>query len=70
MLLDLNQPHKIVGFSTLPLMVPEAAYEINGGFRNNVIFPSGMILEESGEVKIYYGASDTVVCLPLRRSIN
>lgn len=63
MLLDLNQPHKIVGFSTLPLMVPEVAYEINGGFRNNVIFPTGMILEESGEVKIYYGASDTVVCL-------
>jgi beta-1,4-mannooligosaccharide/beta-1,4-mannosyl-N-acetylglucosamine phosphorylase len=63
MLLDLDQPHKIVGFSTIPLMVPEAEYEIKGGFRNNVIFPSGMILEESGEVKIYYGASDATVCL-------
>jgi beta-1,4-mannooligosaccharide/beta-1,4-mannosyl-N-acetylglucosamine phosphorylase len=63
MLLDLNQPHKIIGFSPFPIMVPEKEYELSGGFRNNVIFPSGMILEESGEVKIYYGASDTMVCL-------
>jgi len=31
--------------------------------RNMVLFPGGMILEDSGEVKIYYGASDTVECL-------
>ncbi len=36
--------YTIIGFSNIPLMVPEVAYEINGGFRNNVIFPSGMIL--------------------------
>ena len=30
---------------------------------NDVIFPGGMIVEESGEVKIYYGAADTVECL-------
>ena len=40
-----------------------APYEIDGGFRNDVLFPGGMILEESGEVKIYYGAADTVECL-------
>ena len=28
-----------------------------------MIFPGGMILEDSGEVKIYYGAADTVECL-------
>ena len=28
--------------------------------RQNVIFLGGMILEDDGEVKIYYGASDTV----------
>ncbi|MBR0056456.1 MAG: hypothetical protein IJP66_03930, partial [Kiritimatiellae bacterium] len=27
------------------------------------IFPGGMILEDDGEVKIYYGAADTVECL-------
>ncbi len=31
--------------------------------RNDVIFPGGMILEDSGEVKIHYGAADTVECL-------
>ncbi len=63
MLLDLDDPTKIVGFSPNPLIAPEAAYETEGGFRNNVIFPGGMILEDSGEVKIYYGAADTVECL-------
>ncbi len=63
MLLDLDNPAKVLGFSRDPLIAPEASYEIDGGFRNNVIFPGGMILEESGEVKIYYGAADTVECL-------
>ena len=35
------------------------------GFRGDVIFPGGMILEESGDVKIYYGAADTVECLAI-----
>jgi beta-1,4-mannooligosaccharide/beta-1,4-mannosyl-N-acetylglucosamine phosphorylase len=29
----------------------------------SVIFPGGMIAEDSGEVKIYYGAADTVECV-------
>ncbi|MEK3916400.1 glycoside hydrolase family 130 protein [Paenibacillus sp. FSL H7-0331] len=63
MLLDLNNPRKILGMYKEPLLAPEASYEVEGGFRNNVIFPGGMILEDTGEVKIYYGAADTVVCL-------
>lgn len=63
MLLDLDDPRRVIGVSPRPLMVPEAPYEISGGFRNNVIFPTGMILEPGGEVKIYYGAADTVTCL-------
>ncbi len=63
MLLELDNPKKIVGMSNRPLLAPEFSYEIEGGFRNNVIFPGGMILEDSGEVKIYYGAADTVECL-------
>jgi beta-1,4-mannooligosaccharide/beta-1,4-mannosyl-N-acetylglucosamine phosphorylase len=63
MLLDLEDPCKVIGLSPAPLMAPEAPYEVDGGFRNHVIFPGGMILEDSGEVKIYYGAADTVTCL-------
>lgn len=63
MLLDLDDPSKIIGQYSEPLLAPETDYEANSGFRENVIFPGGMILEESGEVKIYYGAADTVECL-------
>ena len=62
MLLDLEDPSKVIGMSREPLVVPEADYETKG-FRGNVIFPGGMILEDDGEVKIYYGAADTVECL-------
>lgn len=62
MLLDLEQPWKVIGLSREPLIAPEIPAETDG-FRNDVIFPGGMILEDSGEVKIYYGAADTVECL-------
>jgi beta-1,4-mannooligosaccharide/beta-1,4-mannosyl-N-acetylglucosamine phosphorylase len=63
MLLDLEDPSRVVAMSKTPLLAPEAAYETDGGFRNDVIFPGGMIIEDTGEVKIYYGAADTVECL-------
>lgn len=63
MMLDLDNPKKIIGMYKEPLLTPEVSYETEGGFRNNVIFPGGMILEEDGEVKIYYGAADAVECL-------
>lgn len=62
MLLDLEDPTKIIGMSKEPILASEKDYEIDG-FRGSVIFPGGMILEDSGEVKIYYGAADTVECL-------
>jgi beta-1,4-mannooligosaccharide/beta-1,4-mannosyl-N-acetylglucosamine phosphorylase len=63
MLLDLEDPTKVIGMSKAPLIAPETDYETEKGFRQQVIFPGGMILEPNGEVKIYYGASDTVECL-------
>lgn len=63
MLLDLDNPRKIIGWSQEPLITPEAPYETQNGYRHNVIFPCGAILEDDGEVKIYYGAADTVECL-------
>ncbi len=63
MLLDLQDPSKVIAQCPTPLLAPEAPYEVEGGFRNHVIFPGGMVLEDDGEVKIYYGAADTVTCL-------
>jgi len=62
MLLDLEDPTKILGVYEQPILAPEVEYEISGGFRNNVVFPTGTVLEGE-EVKIYYGAADTVICL-------
>ena len=63
MLLDLDDPSKVLGNCKQPLIAPETAYEADEGFRTNVIFPCGMLLEDDGEVKIYYGAADTVTAL-------
>lgn len=64
MLLDLEDPTRIVGRYDRPLMVPAPDVEYEAaGFRDYVIFPCGAILENDGEVKIYYGAADTVVAL-------
>ncbi len=63
MLLDLDDPSKVLSVYDQPLMAPDMPVETDVGFRQNVIFPCAMLLEESGEVKIYYGASDTCVCL-------
>lgn len=63
MLLDIEDPSKVLGICKNPLIAPEKPYETENGFRTDVIFPGGMILEDDGTVKIYYGASDTVECL-------
>jgi len=61
LLLDLNNPQKIIGRSGGPIMVPEAPYELVGHVPN-VIFPSGAILD--GEIlNIYYGSADTTTSI-------
>lgn len=68
MLLDLEEPWKVIGMSRRPLLDPDERYEYEvKGYRGSVIFPTGMILEPDGEVKIYYGASDTVMALAVAR---
>jgi beta-1,4-mannooligosaccharide/beta-1,4-mannosyl-N-acetylglucosamine phosphorylase len=65
MLLDLEDPSKIIGFSKQPLIAPETRWEVEDGYRTNVIFPGSLLIENDGSAKIYYGASDTVECLAL-----
>jgi predicted GH43/DUF377 family glycosyl hydrolase len=57
LLLDLDEPWRVLARSVEPLMVPETDYEINGFF-GNVIFSCGALCE-GGVVKLYYGAADT-----------
>jgi beta-1,2-mannobiose phosphorylase / 1,2-beta-oligomannan phosphorylase len=60
LLLDLNQPWKVLARSVEPIMQPTAPYELSGFF-GNVVFTNGQIVD-GDQVTIYYGASDTVVC--------
>ena len=61
MLLEQDDPSKIIGLCREPILNPDEKYDYEmKGFRGGVIFPGGIILEDNGEVKIYYGAADTV----------
>ncbi|MBI4067376.1 hypothetical protein HY407_03260 [Candidatus Gottesmanbacteria bacterium] len=59
--LDLNNPYKVTGKITDPLLLPEKGYELYGNVAN-VVFPSGAVAEGS-RVLLYYGASDTTSCV-------
>ncbi|MES2023237.1 MAG: hypothetical protein V4439_00990 [Patescibacteria group bacterium] len=60
LLLDLNDPKKIIGRTRGPLLVPQETYELSGDIPD-VIFPSGTLIEKD-TLTIYYGAADTTVC--------
>ncbi|MGG1599680.1 glycoside hydrolase family 130 protein [Paenibacillus naphthalenovorans] len=59
-LLDSEQPWRVIARSTQPLLEPETDYE-KEGFFGNVVFSCGALYED-GKVKIYYGAADTSMC--------
>jgi predicted GH43/DUF377 family glycosyl hydrolase len=58
LLLDLDEPHRIVRKSSEPILVPETDFE-RAGFVPNVLFPTGAV-DRGDTLFIYYGAADTV----------
>lgn len=60
LLLDLNDPSKVIARSKAPIMEPTAPYE-QTGFFGNVVFTNGHLVE-GDMVTVYYGASDEVIC--------
>lgn len=56
-LLDKDEPWKVIARTEEPVIVPETDYELHG-FYGNVIFNCGVLFEDN-KVKIYYGAADT-----------
>ncbi|HSW48417.1 MAG TPA: hypothetical protein VLG67_05055, partial [Candidatus Saccharimonadales bacterium] len=59
MLLDLEDPRKVIGRTEQPLLVPEKPYELIGQVPN-VVFPCGAVVIE-GQIYLYYGGADSVV---------
>lgn len=61
-LLDSQKPWQVIGRSPYPVLAPEEEYERIGDV-GNVVFCTGWIPEENGELKIYYSGADTNINL-------
>ena len=60
-LLDRDDPSRVIARRDDPLLEPAEPYE-REGFFGNVVFTDGAVVQE-GQLRVYYGASDTVTCL-------
>ncbi|MDD5507340.1 MAG: glycoside hydrolase family 130 protein [Bacteroidales bacterium] len=60
LLLDLNDPSRVIARSSEPVMEPVEAYE-QTGFFGNVVFTNGHYVK-GDDIYLYYGASDEVIC--------
>ncbi len=61
MLLDLNNPTKILHRSNEPILEPQESYE-NSGSKAGVVYASGAIVKD-GNIFVYYGGADNYVCV-------
>lgn len=62
-LLDLEEPTRVLGRSSNWILGPRETYERTGDVPNT-IFPCGLIHDlASNEIRLYYGAADTTICL-------
>jgi len=60
-LLDLDDPTKVIARSEEPIMEPKATYELTGFF-GEVIFTNGHIIN-GDQINMYYGAADEFIAL-------
>jgi len=66
-LLDLEEPTRVVRRLPSWVLAPTAPYERTGDIPN-VVFPCGLVHDEAtDELRLYYGAADTSICLASAR---
>lgn len=62
MLLDLEDPRRVIARCPTPLLEPETYYERVGAYIPEVVFPTACL--QVGEMlRLYYGVCDTAICL-------
>ncbi|RKY62790.1 MAG: glycosidase [Candidatus Latescibacterota bacterium] len=61
-ILDLEDPSKVLGRTNVPILSPREEYERIGDVPN-IVFSCGAIVEPDGEVKLYYGAANSCICM-------
>ena len=59
---DLNDPSIVIGVADDWILQPEDPHEIMG-YVSNVVFTCGAVLEDDGNIKIYWGGADSVMCV-------
>lgn len=62
LLLERDDPTRIRFRGAHPILAPQAPYE-TAGFVPNVVFASGVVPGEAGELLLYYAACDETTCL-------
>jgi predicted GH43/DUF377 family glycosyl hydrolase len=60
LLLDLDEPWRVLARSETPIMEPTTPYELEGFF-GQVIFTNGHVVD-GDRITMYYGAADSVIC--------
>jgi len=60
MILDLDDPTKIIARSQYPVLEPDCAYENDG--KPGIVYASGATIHE-GKIYLYYGGGDKVCCV-------
>jgi predicted GH43/DUF377 family glycosyl hydrolase len=61
MMLDLENPTRVLYRSNEPVLVPEEWYE-NSGWKYGVVYPCGAVAKDN-TLFVYYGGADSVVCV-------
>lgn len=61
MLLDLDNPARVIARTTKPILEPTEWYE-NGGYKAGVAYPCGATIVND-RLNVYYGGSDSLVCV-------
>ncbi len=61
MILDKNDPTKVLYRSNKPILSPDEGYE-NNGFKSGVVYSCGAVVKD-GTLFVYYGGADTVSCV-------
>ena len=61
-ILNRDNPSHVLARSNIPILSPREKYERIGDV-GNVVFSCGALLENASQVRVYYGASDSCICL-------
>ncbi len=70
MLLDLNNPEKIIARANAPVLEPDFYYENHG--KPGIVYAAGVTIRD-GELRLYYGGADRVTCVataPINRFLD